>query len=128
MLFRSDRDEGFDRLCRALWKIDSDVSPAEEEEPGRLVLKLYAPKEKKLELYQAMDLPVEKIPFDQAVGRISGSMVSIYPPGIPILIPGEKIDSDFIKNIRKSILHHLNLQGIADIRNEQINVVNFEKM
>ena len=123
-----DRDEGFDRLCRALWKIDSDVSPAEEEEPGRLFLKLYAPKEKKLELYQAMDLPVEKIPFDQAVGRISGSMVSIYPPGIPILIPGEKIDSDFIKNIRKSILHHLNLQGIADIRNEQINVVNFEKM
>ncbi len=55
-------------------------------------------------------------------------MVLVYPPGIPILLPGEVIDTEVIKNIRKCIQYQLNLQGIADIINETINIVNSKRM
>ena len=32
------------------------------------------------------------IPFSQSLGKISGDIVCPYPPGIPLLVPGEKID------------------------------------
>jgi arginine/lysine/ornithine decarboxylase len=31
---------------------------------------------------------------DQAVGRIAAEMVSPYPPGVPVLAPGERINAD----------------------------------
>ena len=32
------------------------------------------------------------IPFSQSLNRISGDIICPYPPGIPLLVPGEKID------------------------------------
>jgi len=34
------------------------------------------------------------IPFSQSLNKISGDIVCPYPPGIPLLVPGEKIDID----------------------------------
>ena len=34
------------------------------------------------------------IPFSQSLGKISGDIICPYPPGIPILVPGERIDAD----------------------------------
>jgi len=41
------------------------------------------------------------IPFSQSLNKISGDIICPYPPGIPLLVPGEKIDIDrfnWIKN------------------------------
>ncbi len=41
------------------------------------------------------------IPFSQSLNKISGDIICPYPPGIPLLVPGEKIDADrfnWIKN------------------------------
>lgn len=35
--------------------------------------------------------PVEVVPRDQAVGRVSAELIAPYPPGIPVLAPGEAI-------------------------------------
>ncbi len=40
---------------------------------------------------QAFFSPKEKLPLDQALGRISGSCIKKIPPGSPILIPGEEV-------------------------------------
>lgn len=122
-----DTKAGFFRLLKALEEIDGQIMFTEEKEDEKaaLIHMLYAPKKKNLELYEAMGLPVTKIPLEKAEGKISGSMVSLYPPGIPILLPGEYIEADFIKNISKCIEMQLNLQGIADIVNKEINIVNF---
>jgi len=32
------------------------------------------------------------IPFSQSLNKISGDIICPYPPGIPLLVPGEKID------------------------------------
>ena len=34
------------------------------------------------------------ISFSQSLNKISGDIICPYPPGIPLLIPGEKIDID----------------------------------
>ncbi len=36
----------------------------------------------------------QSIPFSQSLNRISGDIICPYPPGIPLLVPGEKIDID----------------------------------
>lgn len=121
-----DSDDGFERLLLALREIDDTLENVEEYSYGNSgwLYQLYKPKEKNLELYEAMERQVKKAAFDEAIGKISGSMVSVYPPGIPILLPGEVIDAEVIKNIRKCIRYQLNLQGVADIINETINIVN----
>ena len=121
-----DSDDGFGRLLLALKEIDDTLDKAEEYSYGNSgwLYQLYKPKEKNLELYEAMERQVKPAAFDEAIGKISGSMVSVYPPGIPILLPGEIIDAEVIKNIRKCIRYQLNLQGVADIINETINIVN----
>ena len=32
------------------------------------------------------------VPFQQSLNKISGDIICPYPPGIPLLVPGEKID------------------------------------
>ena len=34
----------------------------------------------------------KRIPFSQSLNKISGDIICPYPPGIPLLVPGEKID------------------------------------
>lgn len=43
---------------------------------------------------QAFFAESESVPVDRAVGRISAELVAPYPPGIPVLAPGEAITGD----------------------------------
>ncbi len=44
------------------------------------------------------------IPFSQSLNKISGDIVCPYPPGVPLLVPGEKIDEDRFNWIKKQSL------------------------
>lgn len=122
-----DRPEGFRRLLDALKSLEKEISfiRGKTDENIEMIRRLYAPKKKRMEFFEAMELPVGEVSFQEAAGKICGCMAGLYPPGIPMILPGEAIDGDFIKNIRKCRDLRLNLQGIADIRNERINIVNF---
>jgi len=123
-----DTAEGFDRLYAALEEIDRRAVVLKDKKQAfaRQHKELYAPKEKKMELHEAMERQSVCVPFEKAAGKICACTVSLYPPGIPILLPGETIEPGFIKNIRKCIKTGQNLQGIADIINEKIEIVDFE--
>ncbi|MFL5788655.1 MAG: aminotransferase class I/II-fold pyridoxal phosphate-dependent enzyme [Flavisolibacter sp.] len=45
--------------------------------------------------------PTENIPIDKAEGQIVAEMVSPYPPGIPRLLPGERITKSIIEYLKK---------------------------
>ena len=49
-----------------------------------------------------------------AAGEISAEWVAVYPPGIPVLCPGEIISPDIIDYLRKVKEHGLQTQGLAD--------------
>ncbi len=92
-----DTDEGFERLFNALKDIDrtEDVRISDEPEAGDIPF-LCSPGAKRLEIAQAMDAETEEIPLSEAAGRIAAEIVCMYPPGIPVLVPGEEIDESLI--------------------------------
>ncbi|MGM0843210.1 MAG: aminotransferase class I/II-fold pyridoxal phosphate-dependent enzyme [Bacillota bacterium] len=51
------------------------------------------------------------IPLRAAEGEISAGMVTPYPPGIPLLIPGERITSQAIERLTEYVKNKANIQG-----------------
>ena len=49
------------------------------------------------------------IPFSQSLNKISGEIICPYPPGIPLLVPGEKIDKNRFNWINNQSLYNKDL-------------------
>ncbi|CAM3962027.1 aminotransferase class I/II-fold pyridoxal phosphate-dependent enzyme [Alkalicoccus chagannorensis] len=69
----------------------------------------------------------ETVPLSQAAGRISAEFIMIYPPGIPIFIPGEMIEQQNLDYIEKNIQSGLPVQGPEDETLEKIRVIQERK-
>ncbi|MCP3026261.1 aminotransferase class I/II-fold pyridoxal phosphate-dependent enzyme [Halobacillus sp. A5] len=65
----------------------------------------------------------ETIPFAESEGRISAEFLMVYPPGIPIFIPGEIITKENISYINENIEAGLPVQGLEDDTLETIQVI-----
>ncbi|MCK4257722.1 MAG: aminotransferase class V-fold PLP-dependent enzyme [Halanaerobiales bacterium] len=61
--------------------------------------------------YYAID---KNIPLHLAVGEISAEMLMAYPPGIPIICPGERITQEIVDYIKILKEQHAHLQGTDD--------------
>ncbi|WP_249009869.1 aminotransferase class I/II-fold pyridoxal phosphate-dependent enzyme [Conexibacter sp. DBS9H8] len=56
----------------------------------------------------------EAVPVDAAVGRISTESIAGYPPGIPTLLPGERITAEVVGYLRALTAAGARLHGAAD--------------
>ncbi|WP_347550549.1 aminotransferase class I/II-fold pyridoxal phosphate-dependent enzyme [Pseudalkalibacillus hwajinpoensis] len=65
----------------------------------------------------------EVIPFKESAGRIIAEFVMIYPPGIPIFIPGEIITEENLQYIEENIEAGLPVQGPEDDELKNIRVI-----
>lgn len=63
------------------------------------------------------------IPIDKAAGHICSEFVMCYPPGIPILAPGELITEDIIQYIKYAKEKGCSMTGTEDINIERLNVL-----
>jgi arginine decarboxylase len=83
---------------------------------GRVVAQVLLPDIPKLALTprDAFYSKTEIVPVSEAVGRIIAEFVMVYPPGIPIFIPGEIITKDNLSYIQKNIEVGLPVQGPED--------------
>lgn len=121
-----DTREGFERLSKALLEMDEELSaqkalPDWAEPVGALsdgrkpfVENLYYKERNPIQLsmFEAQNLPKEWIPLKQAAGRTAADVVSIYPPGIPLLVPGEQITEGLFEFIKTALAGQFNVQGI----------------
>ena len=64
-------------------------------------------------LSECWDQPVEWVALRDAVGRFAGEFVNIYPPGTPVLVPGEKIQEGDRRLIGQYLADGLKVQGIT---------------
>lgn len=79
-------------LADALLTIDASLSPA----PSRF-FSFTAPLPRRiLPAGQALDRPASVLPFSRATGSIAAEYLWAYPPGIPLLVPGEEISPELI--------------------------------
>lgn len=69
----------------------------------------------------------EVIPFKDSAGYICAEFIMVYPPGIPIFIPGEVITEENIKYIQMNIEAGLPVQGPEDASLKTIRVIKERK-
>lgn len=65
----------------------------------------------------------EIIPFKESADRIIAEFIYVYPPGIPILLPGEVISQDLINYITEHIEVGLPVKGPEDRSIENVKVI-----
>ncbi|VXB61981.1 arginine decarboxylase [Bacillus sp. 349Y] len=65
----------------------------------------------------------EVIPIDETVGRTIAEFIMVYPPGIPIFIPGEIITKENIEYIKTNIEAGLPVQGPEDYDLRHLRVI-----
>jgi len=66
----------------------------------------------------------EMVAFDEnVIGRVCAEVVSLYPPGIPIVAPGERIDREIYEFIKERITQGAEVQGPIDPELNYIKVI-----
>ncbi|MGG1398231.1 aminotransferase class I/II-fold pyridoxal phosphate-dependent enzyme [Bacillus salipaludis] len=117
-----DTDNEADILVNALKDLSEEFKDrAEKIEPVQVLLPdipLLA-----LTPRDAFYSETEVIPFEQSEGRIIAEFVMVYPPGIPIFIPGEIITKENLLYTQKNIEAGLPVQGPEDDELKTIRVI-----
>ncbi|GAD82387.1 aminotransferase class I/II-fold pyridoxal phosphate-dependent enzyme [Nocardia asteroides] len=67
--------------------------------------------------------PSEVVPVDKAAGRIAAEQLTPYPPGIPVVVPGERIGAAVVDYLRTGIAAGLNVPDADDPRLHTLRVV-----
>ncbi len=106
-----DEAEGFERLLEALFAIDATLHPREDK-PDDFIRRTYSEKEQIMSVSDASERQLTAVDLEDSAGRVSGGFVYLYPPGIPILVPGERIDTAFVEDMRKLQARGLSPEGI----------------
>ena len=58
--------------------------------------------------------PQEVVPFAAAAGRVAAEGLAAYPPGIPNVLPGERLTAETLDYIRESVAHGGYVRGGSD--------------
>ncbi len=65
----------------------------------------------------------KSVPLQKSIGEICGEMIMSYPPGIPVVCPGERITRDIVDYINILKEHNCHLQGTADPYADYVSVL-----
>ena len=112
-----DTKEGFERLMHALIEIDDKLSYNENDRKKNKIPDTsiyYRSMKKEYEIHEAGEMEVENVDYDAAVGKVSGEFIYIYPPGIPLIVPGEVISADFIRDLKAAVSYELDVKGLTE--------------
>ncbi|MCD7741806.1 MAG: aminotransferase class I/II-fold pyridoxal phosphate-dependent enzyme [Ruminococcus sp.] len=114
-----DRELEVERFISALYEIKRHYS----KDPAGMFDHEYIDPTVVLAPQQAFYSEKISIPIEQSSGKICGEFVMCYPPGIPILAPGERITSEILSYISYCKEKGCSMTGTEDMNLEYINVV-----
>ena len=134
----ADTDEGFQRLAEALKEIDGflgknnggkkTIVSREENFGGQncahsLRDDIVTENEKVYKICDALEKEGQNILLEQAEGKVSREFLYLYPPGIPLIVPGERIGSEVLERVKELRARGYSIQGLADYSAEKICVI-----
>ncbi len=123
-----DTKEGFDRLAKALMEIDgsiaktvtetSDKEQSSDSQSGLNPLSVWVECEEDIvySLAEVREKGTEEILIEKAEGCVCADYVNLYPPGIPLLLPGERITKEHIALINRYLEKGMHVQGVSESR------------
>jgi arginine/lysine/ornithine decarboxylase len=99
-----DTDEMTDRLCAVFAYLAEHRRPASAESVQKFCASPYAViPESEMLLSNALEAESEILPLKKACSRISAEFIMPYPPGIPLIAPGEEITEERIAAVLQGI-------------------------
>lgn len=116
----ADTDETIAYLFSCLKNLARLHSGDHHQTPVYLKNSYYTP-EQQIEFYEVMQAKSEWVVLEQAAGRISKGIIAPYPPGIPIICPGEAISTSVIAQIKDIVHAGGKVNGLNN--NLEINVI-----
>ncbi|WP_019135351.1 aminotransferase class I/II-fold pyridoxal phosphate-dependent enzyme [Cellulomonas massiliensis] len=66
---------------------------------------------------------VEQVPASRAVGRVVAELVTPYPPGVPVLVPGERVTAEALDYLRTGVAAGMLIPDAADPELSTLRVV-----
>lgn len=64
-----------------------------------------------------------RLPFADSAGAVAGERISFYPPGIPLIYPGERISKELIDYVSRGLQQGANLKGPSDHELKTIRIL-----
>lgn len=116
-----DTKEGMDRLLSALKEISNDYYG--KREPIQDFLDIPTIPRKVLNPREAFYSNKTSMSLKDSIGKISGEFLLAYPPGIPVLCPGEEITQEVVDYVHDLKRANLYVQGTEDLTVENIKIV-----
>ncbi len=116
----SEKDR--EQLISAFKKLESEIKDSDRESE-KIFHSLLPPLPSPLPPRAAFFAPTRPLPLSEAVNHISAELVCPYPPGIPVLVPGEVVTEGAIAYLQKVLAAGGIISGCADPRLETIKVV-----
>ncbi|MDE5590743.1 MAG: hypothetical protein K2J60_16655, partial [Acetatifactor sp.] len=115
----NDRPEGYERMTAALLEIDGSMRGCKSLEDRKKQGNVFQgwlwpenPDAGGCTLTAAWDGNKEEISLEEGDGRFAGEFVNLYPPGIPLLVPGERITKELCQRIHNWLQQGLTVQGV----------------
>ncbi|MBI3988322.1 MAG: aminotransferase class I/II-fold pyridoxal phosphate-dependent enzyme [candidate division NC10 bacterium] len=72
---------------------------------------------------EAYFAPCEHLPLRKAEGRVAADIVTVYPPGIPLLVPGEEVMASTIEYLLRLADYGARIDGLLDWEEPKIRIV-----
>ncbi len=98
MTAAGDTKEGMERLTDALLLIDNEIGLKKTDDfrpPGHGMPRL----ETVCSLSRAEGREKEYVPWERCAGRVSAEYAYLYPPGIPLAVPGERLTEEAAESL-----------------------------
>lgn len=113
-----DTAKTLDTLRDALFEIDAFFSPVFKAQSSYSVPKrVLLPK-------SARRKPSSYVSIQNALGQVAAEYIWAYPPGVPLVVPGEVIDEEVINTISEHEKNGINLSGNSSFCEGKILVIN----
>ena len=114
-----DRIQEIERLVSAL----AEIRRRFKKSPSGLLSQEYIEPIVSASPQEAFYAEKESLPLEQTEGRVCSEFVMCYPPGIPILAPGERITDEILEYIRYARAKGCQLTGPEDPSIQSLNVL-----
>lgn len=120
-----DTKEGFKRLSDALIEIDKDLVKETKYKTcnKEQIRKSNNELDIAIPIFEVYNKKSKKIKLLESEGSISYEYAYLYPPGIPLIVPGEIISSDIILILTTIMTSGLKVEGLEDEGMNFIRVV-----
>lgn len=113
----ADTEEFYRKFSEAILEIDAALE--ENTVPKQTMEELGRPKAL-MRICDAVEKKKKSVPLLDGMGEVSASYVYIYPPGIPVLTPGEKISEQCVRRLQYYLEEGLEVHGLEKKREIEV--------